>query len=347
MTRQTRIAFVSALSFVAMAVLLALTPVGFVTWSPGSAHDVLATGDEPAISVSGVETYPTEGSLQITTVSVTSPDARLTLPEAVLAYWLPDRDTLPRESIYPAGKSPEQVETEEQEMMAGSQTEAVVAALRQAGVPVVERPVIAAVTVGGPSDGVLTPGDLVLSIDGTAVETRDDVLDAIQSAAVGDEVAFSVLREGQEEQVVVTTDGSNNDASVPVVGAMVGTGYEYPADVSFGIDPAIGGSSAGLVFSLAIYDKITPGPLVPGSVAGTGQITATGEVGGIGGIQQKIHGAEEAGAGVFLVPEANCPDVAGVRTDLSLVAVDSLDTAVAALEQLADPATAQDVPRCG
>lgn len=347
MTRQTRIAFVSALCFVAMAVVLALTPVGFVTWSPGSAHDVLATGDEPAISVSGVETYPTEGSLEITTVSVTSPDARLTLPEAVLAYWLPDRDTLPRESIYPAGKSPEQVETEEQEMMAGSQTEAVVAALRKAEVPVVERPVIAAVTVGGPSDGVLTPGDLVLDIDGTPVETREDVLDAIGSAAVGDEVAFSVLRQGEEEQVVVTTDGSNNDASVPVIGAMVGTGYEYPAEVSFGIDPAIGGSSAGLVFSLAIYDKITPGALVTGAVAGTGQISATGEVRPIGGIQQKIHGAEEAGAGVFLVPAANCPDVLGLSTELSLVRVDSLDTAVSALEQLSDPATAQDVPRCG
>lgn len=347
MTRQTRIAFVAALCFVLMAVVLALAPVNFVTWTPGRAYDVLAEGDEPAIGLTGVQTYPTEGQLDITTVSVTSPGSRLTLPEAVLSYWLPSRDVLPRESVYPAGKSASQVESEEQAMMTTSQTKAVVAGLRAGDVEVVERPVISAVTVGGPSEGALAPGDLVLTVQGLEVTTKEEVVEELEQVAVGDEVEFTVLRGGAEQQVVVTTRGSNaeNPAS-PVIGVKLDVGYDYGPQVSFGIDPAIGGSSAGLVFSLAIYDKITPGTLVHGQIAGTGTIEADGEVGAIGGIRQKIRGAEDAGATTFLVPEPNCGDLAGLQTDLDLVAVPTLDSAISSVEQLADPATVDDVPRC-
>nr|WP_231747656.1 PDZ domain-containing protein [Auraticoccus cholistanensis] len=230
--------------------------------------------------------------------------------------------------------------------MDDSQTGAVVAALRAADVPVVERPQIASVTVGGPSEGALTPGDLVVAVQGREVSTREEVIEAVRAVSVGDEIHFTVLRDGEREQVVVTTVGSNTDAAVPVIGAQVGYGYEYPAEVSFGIDPRVGGSSAGLVFSLAIYDKITPGPLVTGHVAGTGTITADGEVGRIGGVQQKIRGAEQAGAQAFLLPTGNCRDLGEVDTDLQVVAVSSLEEAVAAVQALADPAAAEALPRC-
>ena len=77
----------------------------------------------------------------------------------------------------------------------------------------------------------------------------------------------------------------------------------------------IGGPSAGLMFSLGIYDTLTPGSLTGGAnVAGTGEIDGAGRVGPIGGIQQKIAGAREAGAELFLVParqlrrRARCPE---------------------------------------
>ncbi len=351
MTRQTRVALASAVCFVLMAVVLALTPVGFVTFTPGGAYDVLgadgpAEGEQPTISVSGVPTYPTEGRLELTTVSVTSATSSLSLPEAVLAYWLPHRDTLPRDIYYPPGKSAEQVQSEEQQMMTSSQSGAVVAALREAGIEVVERPVVQSVTVGGPSEGALSPGDLVLSIEGTPVSTPEDVVEAVQSVAVGDELGFEVLRDGEVEQVVVRTRGSNDDAALPVIGIVPAVGYDYDAEVEFGIDPAIGGSSAGLVFSLGIYDIITPDPLVTGTIAGTGTITADGAVGGIGGIQQKIRGAEQSGATAFLLPEANCADLDGLTTDLQLVAVSTLSEAVESVQLLAEPDGAARLPRC-
>ena len=69
------------------------------------------------------------------------------------------------------------------------------------------------------------------------------------------------------------------------------------------------------MFALAIYDKLTPGPLTGGrSIAGTGAITPDGAVGPIGGIRQKIAGADDEGATVFLVPAANCAEAAGGRS---------------------------------
>ena len=73
-------------------------------------------------------------------------------------------------------------------------------------------------------------------------------------------------------------------------------GSGFPFDVSVNISPDIGGPSAGLMFSLAIYDTLTPGSLTDDEiVAGTGEIAPDGTVGPIGGIQQKIVGGPRLG----------------------------------------------------
>ena len=152
MTRQTVTAFVAAVVFVVLAVLLVVIPVPYVTWGPGGTRDVLGEeGGEPIITVDGVPTYPTTGRLDMTVVSTTSAKSRLSLPQALLAYWLPHRDALPRQSVYPAGKSVEQVESEDAELMETAQDDAVVAALRADDLPVAELPAVYSVTVGGPS----------------------------------------------------------------------------------------------------------------------------------------------------------------------------------------------------
>jgi Lon-like protease len=130
-TRQTWTAFVSALAFICLAVLLVLVPVPFVSWSPGGTRDTLGNvGQEPMIKVQGTDTYPTTGQLDMTIVAVTPADARLSLPQALLAYWLPHRDVLPRDAVYAPGKSAEEVENEDADMMETAQDDAVVAALR-------------------------------------------------------------------------------------------------------------------------------------------------------------------------------------------------------------------------
>ena len=107
----------------------------------------------------------------------------------------------------------------------------------------------------------------------------------------------------------------------------------------------IGGPSAGLMFALGIIDKLTPMNLTGGKfIAGTGEIEASGKVDPIGGIQQKMVGARNAGATVFLAPATNCSDVKGaIPAGLQVIKVSTLNQAVTYLEDLK---SGQPVPSC-
>lgn len=342
------VAIVSSVLFVALAALLVLVPVPYVAWRPGQTIDVLGNTDSGAVlSVTGLPTYETPGRLLMTTVSTTRVDATLSLPEAMYVYLSEESDAIPREAIYQPGKSSEQVRDEAVAMMDTSRQNATVAALRAAGVSVAELPSVDSVLLSGPSANLLLPGDLILAVDDREMATTDDVIEQVRSHEVGDVVVFTVLREGQEETVSITTAGSNNDPTVPIVGITPGRGYRYAPSVNYGIDPNVTGPSAGLVFALGTYDRITEQPLVNGAVvAGTGTIDTSGRVGGIGAVREKIKGAERDGATVFLVPEKNCADVAGLNTDVQLVKVATLRDAIAAL-QLISEGNAAEVPTCG
>ena len=82
------------------------------------------------------------------------------------------------------------------------------------------------------------------------------------------------------------------------------------------------------------------------NVAGTGTINPAGEIGAIGGARQKLVSAQKDGATVFLVPSANCADLAGVRTDLTVVKVSTLSQAISELRVLDIPGGEQRVSRC-
>ena len=102
-----------------------------------------------------------------------------------------------------------------------------------------------------------------------------------------------------------------------------------------------------LCFALGIVDKLTPGSLTGGAhIAGTGTIDDAGHVGPIGGITQKMIGAREAGATVFLAPPGNCAEAKKTKPDgLRLVRANTLASAVGSLEKLAEGRTT-GLPRC-
>lgn len=342
------VAIVSSLLFAALAVLLVVLPVPYVAWRPGQTVDVLgATDGTPIIEVTGLPTFETQGRLLMTTVLTTRVDSSLSLPEAVFVHLSSDSDAMPREVIYPPGKSTDQVESEAVAMMDSSRSNATVAALRADGVPVTELPRVQSVVLAGPSADTLRPGDLIAAVDAKPVTTRDEVVAQIDSHAVGDAIAFSVWREDKELTLRVTAAASNTDAKRPVVGISLDTGFRFAPRVAFGVDQAVTGPSAGLVFALGIYDRITDGELVAGKVvAGTGTIDPNGRVGRIGGVREKIKGAERDGASVFLIPEGNCADVGDLETTLPLVKVGTLKDAISALQLINEGNTAE-VPTCG
>ena len=338
MTRRSATLAVAGALLVALVAVAALFPVPYVVFSPGPIEDVLGEVEgTPVVSVEGAETFPTDGVLDLTTVGVTSADRELDLLSAFRAWADPDRAVLPRRLVYPEGTTSEQSRDINAALLDRSEESAKVAALRKTGAEVPERPVVEAVVVDSPAEGVLEPGDLVLAVDGVDVAEPAEVSAAVQDRAPGDPVELTLLRDGEERTETVVTAPAPEDPQLPVVGIQVGIGYDLPVQVDIAIDERIGGPSAGLVFALAIYDKLTPGALLGGRhVAGTGEITSDGEVGSIGGIQQKIAAAGEEGADVFLAPADNCEDVVGANArDMRVVPVATFDEAVSVVESVA------------
>ncbi len=343
----------SIVVFGALVVLFAvavLMPVPYVTMSPGPTVNVLGeTAGKTIVSVSGHRTYPTEGQLRLTTVSVTSPGRSINLTEALRAWFDKTRAVYPRDVIYPPQQSAQDAQQESSVEMVSSQDTAVAAALTELGYKLPLHVEVLGVSKGGPAEGRLRVRDEIVSVNGTRITGVGQVSKAIQRTPASGTALFVVRRGGATKQVRVTPEQSTTAPKRAIVGISIGTGYDFPFDVQVRLNEQIGGPSAGLIFSLAVYDTLTPGALTGGSeIAGTGTITEGGRVGPIGGIQQKIVAAEQAGAKLFLVPPGNCTSAlaAGVpEGEIRLVKAPTLHSAVTSLTAYAhDPGA--NLPSC-
>jgi Lon-like protease len=346
-------AAVLALPLVAALVVVALVePLPYVTYQPGPTIDVLAENNgKEIIQVSGHKTYRDDGELRMTTVSVSQRNTDINLFR-VMGDWLnPDNGVYPRGAVYQEGQTQEEDRNAGAVEMITSQDAAAAVALRELGYRPESVLEVLQISAGKPADGALAVRDILRGVNGKDLDpdlatAQQQVLDAIAAAAPGEAVRFTVLRDGEEIDVPVVPE--KNEEGRPVVGMTIGEGFILPFSVRVGIDSRIGGPSAGLMFSLAIYDTLTPGSLTGGqAVAGTGGIDADGKVESIGGIQQKIVGARDAGAELFLVPAANCGDVDGARNgDMRLVKAETMSSALESIETWVEDPEAT-LPSCG
>jgi PDZ domain-containing protein len=117
------------------------------------------------------------------------------------------------------------------------------------------------------------------------------------------------------------------------------TGEIKPSDITVSLTKT-GGPSGGLAFALGIVELLTPENILRGrSVASTGTIDSEGNVGGIGGVAEKILAAHKSGATLILVPTSNCkdlaPGVAKIPEDIKVAAVSTLKDAITALNSAA------------
>lgn len=348
MSRRVATIALSGILLVALVAVAFLLPVPFVTMSPGPTENTLGTVDgKPIVEISGEKTYPVDGALSLTTVAVTSPDQRLDLPSAIGAWLDPTVAVLPRSYIYSEDETPQEVEQRNEYAMNTSQQDAIAAALAVLGRPVRKDSVVV-LSVNGdmPAFGKLEVGDLIREVDGKPVTEPEDVVEAVSRHRPGDDVHFVVTRNDERKKVTVTTTEAPDDPDRAMVGITPAMGYDFPIDVTIHLGQEIGGPSAGTMFALAIVERLGKESLTGGKhIAGTGTIDAEGNVGPIGGIQQKIAAAERDGAEVFLVPAGNCAEaVSAPVDDIRLVRVEKLSDAVASLRALADGE--QNVPGC-
>jgi PDZ domain-containing secreted protein len=192
---------------------------------------------------------------------------------------------------------------------------------------------ISSVETGMPADGVLEPGDVILSVDGVDITSDRQSIGLIRKPPVGRVVHMSVLRKGLVKNVQMKTVSHPENPKWPFVGISVDTKYESTFNIDFGVND-VGGPSGGTMFALSIIDKLTPGALANGKIiAGTGTITPEGEVGAIGGIAQKMIASADHGAALFIAPKSNCQDINGhVPVGLKVVPVKTLTQAVQVLK---------------
>jgi PDZ domain-containing protein len=321
---------------VGLAVLLAVggaaQTVPYVVLSPGPAFDTLGTTQGGAVLVvKGRPTYPTDGTLDLTTVSVRD---GVTMFEA-LRGWLSRSDAVvPRELVIPPGQSRKKTDEENAAAMVASQDAATTAALRQLGLPFHVEITIRSVTKGAPADGHLQAGDVVTHVDGRRVGDAAELRKEIGTRKPGEDVEIGYTRKGKAATATLSTVASTAPVR-PIIGVTLDEVPRFGVTVEIKLKD-VGGPSAGLMFALGILEKLGKESLTGGRrIAGTGEITAEGVVGPIGGIPQKMLGARKAGAQVFLVPKDNCAEAKGARHEgLQLVKVGTLKEALSALATL-------------
>lgn len=324
------------LSVVVAAVFVAigmLVRVPYVALGPGPTYDTLGTtASGPVIKIDGTKAYETSGELRLTTVSL-SDDVRLL---DGLGMWISGRYALaPRELYFPPGETEKEVEQENAEQFQASQSAAEVAALSHLDYPtkVIAKEVVA----DGPSSPVLQVGDVLVSVDGTKVSSTEDVHQVLEDTRPGDTLTVSYRRDGALTRDKITLGDAKDGREQGYMGLLL----TDEAKVDFDIDiklADIGGPSAGLMFAVAIVDRLTPDELTGGEhIAGTGEIASDGTVGAIGGISFKLVAANEDGAKTFLVPKDNCAEAVRTAPDeMRLVRVNTLEDAVSALKTIAN-----------
>jgi Lon-like protease len=344
MSRRSLTLIIAGLATVVALAVAILVPVPYVILGPGPTLNTLGndSSGHPLIAISGHPTHPTSGHLNLVTIAYTGgPGVNLSIFQALQAWVNSNEAVVPESELFPPGQSAEETQQQDTAQMTGSQQTATAAALSTLHIPFQTQVVIAAVVAGTPAAGVLKAGDVVLSVDGTAVKGATALTSLITSHPAGSVLRLSVLRGGKTFPLDVRT---KEVSGRPVMGVQVTEQYKFPFAVTIKVGD-IGGPSAGMMFALGIIDKLTADNLTGGKfIAGTGEITSTGQVQPIGGIQQKMVAAREAGATVFLAPAANCSDVRGaVPSGLKIVKVRTLSQAISDLDALK---TGQQVPSC-
>ena len=322
---------VALVPILVFGLLLGVVTVPFVALGPGPTFDTLGEYDgKPVVAIEGTPVKPTSGHLNMTTVSQRD---GLSLGQALVLWGSGSQQLVPRDLVFPPEKSREDIEKTQSADFQNSEDNAEYAALSFLKF---DRAVtVEKVTDPGPSVGKLQVGDAVDKVDGIPVPDIATFTKLLKATKPDQEITLDFRRKNSPPGTATVKLGRNDDRDYGYLGIGVLDAPWAPFTIDFNL-ANIGGPSAGLMFSLAVIDKLTTGDLNGAKfVAGTGTITGDGKVGPIGGITHKMSTAAEAGATVFLVPADNCDDARTVAQDsMTLIKSETLTQTVEALNTL-------------
>ena len=309
---------------------------------------------ESRMSLTGATRYRADGKILFVTIR----EPQLSLLSWMMLRRENDAKLMTYEDIN-GNSTPQQLTVRGRRQMVTAKQAAEYVALTKLGFPielkpgsiVVDQIVCFKVNTGGdacldeaPSGKVLQPDDELVSIDSKPIKTLDDLRPILVAHKAGDKVEVKFNRPGASgiQKGTVELVQSPDDKTRVIIGF-------YPMDTTeVGKSPfpvqidtvGIGGPSAGLAFTLALIDELTPGELTGGQrVAVTGTIDVDGKVGAIGGLAQKASAVKQTGTKYFLVPASQSKEEladarAVVGNEVQIISVATIDEALAALTKL-------------
>ncbi|MCA1053400.1 PDZ domain-containing protein [Rossellomorea aquimaris] len=337
---------------VVMTVFIVATSFYYLPYyvtKPGSAHEL-----DPIIEVKGG--FEDQGEFMLTTVRM----GRANIYAYLLASLKKYEYIYPVEEIRNPHESDEEYNLRQLQLMENSQNHAIEVAFKAANKPFDYKYngiYVLNVYPSMPAADILKPGDRVTEIDGQAFESSEEFIQYVGGKNKGDNVTVKFIRDGKENEETIPLE------EFPELPGKVGLGISLSDDKEIITDPEvtldteeIGGPSAGLMFSLEIYNQLTESDLTKGyRIAGTGTISEDGEVGRIGGIEQKIIAADKAGAEYFLAPDDSIPEevkkkhpelqsnylsakqtAEDIGTDMKVIPVKTFEDAMKFLQSLED-----------
>ncbi|RXI98121.1 PDZ domain-containing protein [Anaerobacillus alkaliphilus] len=302
----------------------------------------------PIINVEGG--YDEKGTFMLTTVRM----GQANIINYLWAKWSDQRELIHEEFVRRSGETDEEYHHRQLMMMSSSQDLATIVAYSKAGKEAyyTNFGVIVTGTIDEmPASTLLELGDLIVAVDQNKVTTVDELLAQIGDKPKDAGVLLSIIRNGEAKDVelTVTSFPEELDPTKERVGIGITspvTKRELTVNPKITIDTKkIGGPSAGLMFSLEIYNQLVSEDITKGyHIAGTGSINEAGEVGRIGGVKQKVIAAERAGAHYFLAPNefdspsSNYVDAVeaakSINAKIKVIPIDTFEQALEFLESL-------------
>ncbi len=284
----------SIISLTIMMWLAFLFPLPYYIESPGGASDI-----RQVLTVNG-ETDGADGSYNFVYVQV----RQATAVQLALAYFNDHMDIYTEEEMTGGSSNADYIRIN-QFYMETSQNLAKYNALSLAGEDVSMDFLgvyVLAVTDDSTFKGVLNIADTVTSVNGETFESSADLIDYVGSLELGSDVTVGYTSNDQEltaDGTIIKLSNGKNGIGISLVDH---TEVETDVPIEFYTDN-IGGPSAGLMFTLAIYTQLADPDLRNGlDIAGTGTIEEDGSVGDIGGVDKKVISAAQAGATIFFAP---------------------------------------------
>lgn len=323
----------------------------YVVFKPGTAE-----ATNPMIEVKGADAE--QGKLMLLTVRMSYTNWASYLMARMDKY----AEISKKSEVFRQGESEDDYSRRQQYVMSDSQSNAIQAAYKKAKVPysIDSKGVVVTETADGmPAHEKLKPGDLIVQLDDKKIATQEELFAYFKNKQVGDTVTIHYYRDNKLSQLDLKLAELKAEGTEP---KRAGIGI-VPADL-YKIKPQnqddqvkmtvedIGGPSAGLMFSLEIYNQLMPGDITKGyRIAGTGTIDPDGNVGVIGGIKHKVIAANREKAEIFFAPKDLYPQAGEtfqpilnysdavsrakeIKTKMKIVPVATMDDALRYLEQL-------------